>query len=193
MSYRSIKLAIIVLLTSLFAQAGYGQQDAEQYPFGNTDLFSGGIEADGKMPELPNIMPRIPAEDAGARIKIEISKLKQLEKQLHISIDRAVKDAQRLAGASAPSEKSQIQERVEQFADQLFAVEQSLTDANIRLKKYALVIEAADMTRREHEKEAINQQRVREWLSTPEPKLNPKVPVLDEQPFGNGGDPFSGS
>ena len=79
------------------------------------------------------------------------------------------------------------------IADKLFDVEQALTDANIRLKRHALAIEAADMARREREKEMINQQRVREWLSTPKPKLNPKVPVLDEQPFGNGGDPFSGS
>ncbi|MBL6707099.1 MAG: hypothetical protein ISQ06_13375 [Planctomycetaceae bacterium] len=82
---------------------------------------------------------------------------------------------------------------IEQLADRLFSVEQSLTDANIRLKRHALAIEAAGMKKREHEKETINQQRVAEWLSYPARESTLQTPATDEQPFGNGGDPFSGS
>lgn len=87
----------------------------------------------------------------------------------------------------------QLKAKIGQLADGLFAVEQSLTNANIHLKRHALAIEVTDMNQREHEKEAINEQRIKEWLSSSarEPKLQSSAP--DEQPFGNGGDPFSGS
>ena len=192
MSYRFITLVFIVFSNSMLLPS-FAQQGTQQSPFGEGDPFSDGIKADDGKSVVRADKPPLVKETESQRLRTEINKLKRVQVQLHSLIDRAVKQTQQTAKGLEGTAKPQREAKLLVLAEKLFVVEQAVTDAEIRLKRQGLAIQVAEAKKRALEKKTITNQRVKKWLESRVNEVKDQPTAPDDQPFGDGDDPFSAS